>query len=125
MSIDQLKSALHDRICGLFPDLVIVIKPLGSDSGHLLAQVFGVDPEDVRAIKSLILDLDIEISDLGEFAVTPLVVDLAKTKEFYPQYLPACATAVQGTFFVGDLSWHGGPFDLVLAAANEELALAA
>lgn len=126
MTTDQLKSAIYDKISHQFPDVAVAVSSFGKNSGHLLAEVFGADPRDVRRISSLILDIDIEVSELGEFAVTPVVVDLKKTMEMFPQRLPACVNAGRGLFLAGQCSWVAESSDAGLAcAANEELALAA
>jgi len=143
MTIEELKTYVRTMLNAAFPTVTIQFEQIGDDPLHIGVAVYGVESLAVKWVKSKILDIDEKLCTDTEFAITPLVRDEATTDKFYPQFASTWkasvvkATSVSlrhfefeicaGSFVTvqqdNESKWEAS--ELVLAAANEELALAA
>jgi len=86
MTIEEIKLKITSTIKESFPKVVVVISTFDCPS-DVIVSVFSVEPNDVRAVKDLILNLDAEVCTISEFCITPLVRNMEITEKYYPQYL--------------------------------------
>ena len=138
MTIDDLKKHVGTMLTAAFPTVTIHFDRIGDDPFHIGVSVYGVDANAVKWVKSKILEIDEKLCANTDFAITPLVRDVATTEKYYPQFVSPWKSVAVFVPNSGSMDAECMQIDLSLnfemrleaepicpIATNEELALAA
>jgi len=133
MNTMDLKGLITKKVHSLDPSANVQFREGPDGPGELLVCVFNVKDQQVHPVRKAVIDIDWTLSPDLKLSLTPLVKNVALTRQFYPQYLGSNYEDYEECMMVsrtiGRVSnWtdnRSSDLSDDMSAANEELALAA